>query len=1070
MTNLYNSSITYDNTSLLSTHTSAEAEVKMSPQLNSNSENNSNLCYAAIRQVQLAADFLNQHFNFDFIGPELPSSSLNLDCSVVRATKYESHCPFVKSSKRCLTLQWADNSSLNRAATITMKEYQKQCKDNFELSITCSSATTTHSQKPEQKRLCDCMAQKRFKGIYAELYAFCYYLYLEAASNQKKNIKYLKGALKEDEFFNHVYRECPLSIVEAPTGSGKTHQAVRAAIKIIMNEPKVAILAFPTRKLLTQTEDLIKRMLMDPNEKKHLGNANSDDISVYSLTLAEDTRYGTLSTLLSEGIGRVPGKSRKPTIFLTLHAYFRNRGDTPEITALAALILKESKNIWLVIDEAHLFVNSCTWRIPYESMLITKQDSFGLSSIIPWSIKDLSIKNLLKIEILKGVLYRSQEDQGGKVWKLNSFGKHNPINFDVDFEENSEVILNTTTSIKRIRQKNIIQAPLAYSEKSFNPHENLLWFETQVHRWIDDLKTNPQAKMDLLTPDKWVSFLLSVSYRPCVVSYAPYDRKTGQNLNLKEYAEYHQKRFKSKIEVPAIDTTADEDQKVYNLIFPKGGLPFTSDITGMNMFPVFLATKCSSCIFISATLQDYHSKFIRICLEQPTNREVSHFYIDTNHDRILDNLIIVITKANWFTIFKKNFWKKIVYIFQQLSDFYTIGFCENNKQAEVFYDWLHSYSKDQVLILSANEIRGLNTNLRPVKTEESVNEPSPRLSITSAMGTMGTGINMPERKFILFNMGLYKPISAFWHCDTAAEAQQFLIQDLLSSVQQTLGRNMRRSAKERNKEMEANRVTILMGAENFPGFLAYLEVLTKKSFKNVTILDLSEFERIASNISKKKGNADDFESEELPALDETLNEIADLNEFCDSDARGLTRIDLLRLKTVRLLSNWLQGLFDEPLNRESFVNAIKDSKLLLMENYPTYVVNKIKNWLEKKDPSIVVTRRVLIRKFNLNRETPEIQEMCENLFLTPAANEADTKPEIAATNTFDVTNLNTNRLENTVTVNEHRRKDPGRKKGSRNKTPEERAAIQAAIEANKKKRGRPLKQIKNKEGELITSN
>jgi len=73
----------------------------------------------------------------------------------------------------------------------------------------------------------------------------------------------------------------------------------------------------------------------------------------------------------------------------------------------------------------------------------------------------------------------------------------------------------------------------------------------------------------------------------------------------------------------------------------------------------------------------------------------------------------------------------------------------------------------QTLILSANEVKGLKqkyyNTMQPVRTGNDVEEPNPRLSTTSALGTMGTGINMAERKFVLINMGLYKPISAFYH-------------------------------------------------------------------------------------------------------------------------------------------------------------------------------------------------------------------------------------------------------------------------------------------------------------------
>jgi len=82
----------------------------------------------------------------------------------------------------------------------------------------------------------------------------------------------------------------------------------------------------------------------------------------------------------------------------------------------------------------------------------------------------------------------------------------------------------------------------------------------------------------------------------------------GRRISLAEFTEYHEHRYKSEIkqvisspeeEQENPDFTAcldanndDEDPKTKKLdiIFPKGNLPFTSEITALNMFPVFLAT------------------------------------------------------------------------------------------------------------------------------------------------------------------------------------------------------------------------------------------------------------------------------------------------------------------------------------------------------------------------------------------------------------------------------------------------------------------------------------------------
>lgn len=73
-------------------------------------------------------------------------------------------------------------------------------------------------------------------------------------------------------------------------------------------------------------------------------------------------------------------------------------------------------------------------------------------------------------------------------------------------------------------------------------------------------------------------------------------------------------------------------------------------------------------------------------------------------NRKLDKLVFVTTKANWFTIFKKNFRLRIFHICQQHRKFYTIGFCKNQNQAKKNFDWLSNYTTALGLILEEKEI------------------------------------------------------------------------------------------------------------------------------------------------------------------------------------------------------------------------------------------------------------------------------------------------------------------------------------------------------------------------------
>lgn len=172
-----------------------------------------------------------------------------------------------------------------------------------------------------------------------------------------------------------------MPIVKAATGSSKTYNALKVVMQIVCEESQIAILAFPTLKFLIQTHKLIKNLLIEEEVKEKIKPNNSElnlgpfliiDIDIYLITLASDTKYSTLNKLFQEGLGWLLKRLRRPRIFLTVHLYFKLRGDAPKVTAL---ISQYRDSIWLAINEVHNFVNSCIWKIPYESMVITKTES-----------------------------------------------------------------------------------------------------------------------------------------------------------------------------------------------------------------------------------------------------------------------------------------------------------------------------------------------------------------------------------------------------------------------------------------------------------------------------------------------------------------------------------------------------------------------------------------------------------------------------------------------------------------------------------------------------------------------
>lgn len=129
--------------------------------------------------------------------------------------------------------------------------------------------------------------------------------------------------------------------VQSPTGSGKSYHMCHNAANLAQLG-KTVILAFPNKNLLNENVDFLKSILNQPERIIH-------DTEICVLTLEEGISGRLLHNRFCKG----------NVIIVTLHAYLLDKGDFKNFTDLSYFIYLFSNNVYVFIDEGHLYLNSC---------------------------------------------------------------------------------------------------------------------------------------------------------------------------------------------------------------------------------------------------------------------------------------------------------------------------------------------------------------------------------------------------------------------------------------------------------------------------------------------------------------------------------------------------------------------------------------------------------------------------------------------------------------------------------------------------------------------------------------
>lgn len=191
----------------------------------------------------------------------------------------------------------------------------------------------------------------------------------------------------------------------------------------------------------------------------------------------------------------------------------------------------------------------------------------------------------------------------------------------------------------------------------------------------------------------------------------------------------------------------------------------------------------------------------RFCIERESDASILH-----------SSLVILTSRANWFHTLILGLSSFVL----PYKYFYTLGFNEDYAAARQFYKCVSRYAP--FIALAGGEARAIGQILSPLLKRE-LSENQFDITRQHPSWVVGTGLNMPDnnRKMIIINMTTaFKPASAYWYCKTIEEVRELSTQDLISCVQQNLGRNMRRSHGER-RGCPSKRVALLMNPTYLPG-------------------------------------------------------------------------------------------------------------------------------------------------------------------------------------------------------------------------------------------------------------
>jgi DNA polymerase family B len=640
--------------------------------------------------------------------------------------------------------------------------------------------------------------------------------------------------------FEEVYTTLGVSCLEARPGSGKTYTACQHAITEAL-AGRIAILAFPTKRLLFQSAKILTEHLI-PNTD----HDKAMDIKVHTFIQETMEPIGKLIVFFQPELKlskESEEHSNKPSaaaaqplgkIHLTLHSYFRCMGDSPKLFSYMLLAHEYRDNIWLFIDELHLFIEGSARTIPQRRIHVIDSNFKKVVTSVKYLLsKDGESR---KMELVNGYIGIKETHQG--IMTMTDALMANKWEYDLSLNLSEPVLLSPTSMVQHI----ILDTNTTLLDR-------LSIFLSQE---VEAFKNRSKKEKNLIDVPAWVRTWLNLSFNPTLISYHPYNRKLARPIDWVEFQTYLRNRSEANMlkgtDSPELEEALDAMNKYGQLIFPNR-VPYNSDIICYNTLPIFIASQMRSSIMATATLSYLQRKVLTSSIQS----NIGFFTIQNTQPK-LDRLYVIFNDTNWFGQFELDFWSKLLNLTSK-SPFYTLGFVNSFKEAKALYEFARNYTLPLGLLQGDSELSA-NSGPADLIYPRGFSESEVKTHVGSSHGVIGTGLNLPTRKLILVNANVFKPVSAYWYNTSSESFVKHQIEDLAHSVLQNIGRFARLTGEElEDSTIESRRVVVILGSEVHPGLRSVLMCILSSLFKEIQVMDSTAFEKDYASVRRDIKNS-----------------------------------------------------------------------------------------------------------------------------------------------------------------------------------------------------------------------
>lgn len=286
-------------------------------------------------------------------------------------------------------------------------------------------------------------------------------------------------------------------------------------------------------------------------------------------------------------------------------------------------------------------------------------------------------------------------------------------------------------------------------------------------------------------------------------------------------------------------------------------LPFTTQMTSSNILDFLILAKFNQTNIASATYS-----FVTISPILASIENLRWIQLSSNQPK-LDKIILLKSNLDWFTQHSEDHqeaWADFgSFFYENFSKGneslegrkFGLLLAPDNRTAEGFYT--HGIKNEGKKFFTLIKASTEESELKESKTFEVAPDLGSEMSfrIGSTLSTISVGLNMPQHVFIIAAANTYKPLSTIWQYGDIGtkDARNY---EIANSLIQAIGRCARRTELEKKTQSPTIRMALISKSDVFPTSVRVLGSYSQKFYKNVKILDLSEFDNLVSKIIRPK--------------------------------------------------------------------------------------------------------------------------------------------------------------------------------------------------------------------------